>query len=100
MKRGEIVSENKTTVTKAVGKANIEVVADMATFLMDAVNAYRSKADEKDGLAYIDSMMALHNLHVAILIDLVDRTGNYYWLIAARDTFEMRINNEIAKHRK
>lgn len=89
------VPEKKPT---PIAVANREVVLDMATFLMDAVNAYRRKAEtDKDGLAYIDAMMALHNLHINVLIDLCERTGNYYWLKVARDTFSERVTMEIKR---
>lgn len=85
---------NEKYITFPEAVANGEIVRAMTVYLVDAFNEFIAGLPD-DAVTYRDALMGVHNMHVHIILDLVDRSGgSTLWIDAAVGTFRERMERE------
>lgn len=62
------------------------IVTAFTNHLLEAFDEFIATFDGR--LDYSDGLMAAHNFHKAIVLDLVDRTDAPEWIVVAKATFD------------
>jgi len=80
---------------------NYRAVADQAVvqqWMEHLLKAHTDFADQHPDVKYVDALMAVHNFHAVIAIEIANDSGNRNELLkVALDTFTNRIRQELEK---